>query len=263
MSDRPAPWLSVITVVKDDLAGLERTRASLLAQTELSFEHVVVDSSRDPAAARDLLDWPARVESTVTWVEPSGIYPAMNEGVRLARGEYAYFLNAGDTLRGSDVLSRVREATIAAGSPAWLYGEVEIVDTRGRSVITPRWDYEAERRASFARGRFPAHQATFVRRDALLAAGGFDTSFRIVADYAAFLRLSLACDPVYLDLVIATFAEGGLSTQRWRESLREFHRARREILRPTGLQAVRERWETARVAAAMGAYRGLVRRPSS
>ena len=40
-----APWLSVITVVKDDNAGLLATLASLKSQNLDGVEHVVVDSS--------------------------------------------------------------------------------------------------------------------------------------------------------------------------------------------------------------------------
>jgi hypothetical protein len=47
------------------------------------------------------------------------------------------------------------------------------------------------------------------------------------------------------DFVIATFAEGGVSTTRWQESFRQFHAARISILRPSGALAIRERWNTA------------------
>ena len=86
----------------------------------------------------------------------------------------------------------------------------------------------------------------FVRLELLRAQGGFDLGYSIVADYAAFLRLSLEHDPLYVDEVIATFREGGVSTTRWKESFRQFHRARREILAPTGVLAARERLESLR-----------------
>jgi hypothetical protein len=58
--------------------------------------------------------------------------------------------------------------------------------------------------------------------------------------------------------VIATFTEGGVSTKRWHESLRQFHQARRRILAPTGTTAVREYANSLRQAAAMAVYRRLV-----
>lgn len=258
----PQPWLSVITVVKDDRTGFEATRTSLLAQQVAGVEHVVVDGSTDRFEIPTVLDATAGSgpPTAYSWVPPSGVYTAMNAGIQAASGEYVYFANAGDRFYDESVLAYVRQIT-EAQSPAWMYGEIAIRDTHGHTVVTPRWDYAKEKAACFSRGRFPAHQATFVRRTSLLEVGGFDTRYRIVADYAAFLRLSERWTPVYLDLIVATFSEGGLSTQSWRESLREFHRARIGVLRPTGARAVRERFETLRQKAAMGLYRGIVRRP--
>jgi hypothetical protein len=90
--------------------------------------------------------------------------------------------------------------------------------------------------------------------------GGFDPSYTIVADYAAFLRLSRLADPLILDTVIATFVEGGVSTRRWKASIQEFHRARRRILRPTGTAAWRERYETAAQFLRLFVVRDLLRR---
>ena len=95
---------------------------------------------------------------------------------------------------------------------------------------------------------------------ALRDIGGFDTSYRIVADYASFLRLSLRADPSVSDAVLATFAEGGISSTSWRASIVEFHRARREILGLTGAAGLLERFETTRQFARMGAASFLGRR---
>jgi hypothetical protein len=90
--------------------------------------------------------------------------------------------------------------------------------------------------------------------------GGFDTSYRIAADYAAFLRLSQLADPLIVDYVIAEFFEGGVSSVNWQESFREFHRARRSILQPTGTAALREQFETRVHFAKVFAYKELILR---
>ena len=247
-----APWLSVITIVKDDADGFARTVASLLAQERTDLEFLVIDSSTDASVIPALAE-PAA--GRVLWTEPRGIYAAMNMGLAHAQGRLAYFLNAGDELASADVLARVRAAI---GSAVWGFGDVAIVDAAGHRVVPPPMNYAAEARASFARGRFPGHQGTFATTDALRAAGGFDETYAIAADYAMFLRLARTADPVQLPFVIATFYEGGASTQQWQASFREFHRARRTILAPRGLAGVRERLETVRHFAAVGAYRGIV-----
>lgn len=248
------PWLSVVTVVKDDPAGFARSMESLGAQDSADVEWVVVDGSTDSTSIPSALE-DSVLPVTYRHERPSGIYAAMNSALATATGDFVYFLNAGDTLASGKVLSAVRgrlgvEAT-------WGFGPVEIEEESGSVVVTPHWDYAAEKHAAFSRGLFPPHQGTFVRTEALRGMGGFDTSYRIAADYAAFLRLSRLAEPVELPLVVARFREGGTSTQSWQESFREFHRARRQILRPSGAAAVREQWETARHFGLVFAHREI------
>jgi len=234
------PWLSVITVVKDDAKGFARTAASVSQQNLEGVEYIVVDSSTERQ------DVPAMLESVdltakYSWQEPRGIYPAMNAGLQAATGDFVYFANAGDTFFRPDVLSRTRPLV---QSRDWAFGPVEIIERDGHHVFTPSWEYSVERASGFSRGFFPAHQGTFAKRSLVASWGGFDARYSIAADYAMALRLSQASDPVVLPFVVATFREGGASTVGWQESFRQFHAARREILAPTGASAAREQWNT-------------------
>ncbi len=126
------------------------------------------------------------------------------------------------------------------GSPTWIVGRVQILEQSGKRVISASWDYQSERKALFARGLFPPHQGTVVSTAVLRSISGFDERFRIAADYAAALSLSQIQDPLMTDRVIGTFSEGGVSTTRWQESFREFHKARRQVFSPRGLVALSE-----------------------
>ncbi|MDO8733440.1 MAG: glycosyltransferase [Actinomycetota bacterium] len=252
MSDQP--WLSIVTVVKDAPEDFARSLASLSTQDLSGVEYRVIDSSADTELVPAMLE-AASLEPEYTWTSPAGIYAAMNLGLAQARGRYIYFLNAGDELL-ADVLGKVRAIATSADA-RWLIGTVEVVATNGSSVITPVWDFAAEQRSLFARGKFAPHQGTFASVHDLQRVGGFDSSFRIAADYAAFLQLSKKSAPVMIDFPIARFHEGGLSTKSWQESFREFHRARREILMPRGTAAARELFATGRQFLAVGIYRNF------
>lgn len=248
-------WLTVVTVVKDDSDGFARTVASLAGQQLDGVEYLVIDSSIDRNATHQVLT-SAGASARVTWTAPAGIYAAMNVGLTQATGEFVYFLNAADTLAPNTL--RHVHAVIENTSPQWLFGDVEIVGTNGICTRTPQWDYATEQATVFSRGLFPPHQGTFVRTALLREVGGFDTSYAVAADYAAFLRFS-HITPVHINMVIASFSEGGTSTVRWHRSVSEFHRARRAILDPTGALASRERINTARQFVSLGAYRTLQR----
>lgn len=256
------PWLTIATVVKDDPAGLSRTVRSLAGQELADVEFIIVDSSADRSDVDSVLRDPAlgavRALTTYGWEPARGIYPAMNSALQQAHGDHTLFLNAGDELASSGVLASVRAAL--QGRPrAWAFGPVEVQELSGRVVTTPSWDYAAEKRHAFARGHFPSHQGTFASTSLLRQQGGFDPTYAIAADYAAFLNLAKSSDPIVLDLVVARFFEGGASTQNWVQSFAEFHRARRTILRPRGTAGVVEYADTAWHFARVAFYRGVVR----
>ena len=252
MTDQP--WLSIITVVKDASSDFARTLESLRTQNLGGVQYLVIDSSTDSAVIPTTLEQ-SGLSFSYQWCEPAGIYAAMNIGLSKATGTYVYFLNSGDELL-AEVLSQVLAASTECTAP-WLIGQVEVESITGARVTTPEWNFAAEQKALFARGIFAPHQGTFARTDALRAAGGFNENFRIAADYAAFLKLTLISAPIMLPFTIARFYEGGLSTQKWQDSFKEFHQARVSILAPHGMSAVAERFYTARQFVAVGLYRGV------
>jgi glycosyltransferase involved in cell wall biosynthesis len=126
------------------------------------------------------------VVSRIETVEDAGIFPAMNEAARLARGEFILFMNAGDRFHRADSLRALLArkpagADIVFGDHVWLSGGVE--------EFRPAGDFgEAVDRLRAGRvdgrwlARFPAHQATLTRT-ALLRRLRYDTSLLVCADH--------------------------------------------------------------------------------
>jgi len=237
------PWLTVITVVKDDLQGFQLTVNSLVQQQLEGVEFLVIDSSKERSLVSDLVQSIKVPDHRVLWVKPEGIYAAMNDGIKNANGEYVYFANAGDSFASPTTLFDIRRV-ISTMDPDWVVGRTQIVEQSGKVVVSPLWDYAAEKSHFSARGHFAPHQGTFVRTSTARALGGFDTSYSIAADYALFLKLTALSNPVMVDQVIGRFVEGGASSVHWRQSFREFHRARSETLHLSFLNSIRERLET-------------------
>ena len=246
------PWLTIVTPVRDDYQGLSRSLESIREQDREGVEVLVIDSSIDHEPVRAACEGLARVEA----MEPEGVYPAMNVGLQRAGSTYLHFLTAGDVFHDNRVLARIRE--VCSAEPVWMFGPVDIIDETGKHTTTPPWNYGREKARMFARGHFPQHQGTVVRRDVLLQVGGFPSNYRIAADYATFLRLSQLADPVLLDFVVADFHTGGLSSVAWRESFDEFHRARLEVLQPRGTARIVEMWDYATHLAKVGLYREML-----
>lgn len=232
------PLLTVAVVVRNDPTGLAQTLNSLAASWQPSTECLVVDGSDDRRLVEAVVGEYESIWVRLCWSEPRGVYPAMNEALAQARGQYVWFVNAGDRVNSDASINTVLQ--ILEKRPLWAYGQVRFIDDRGRTVLPPPFDYGREKRSNFNRGRFPPHQGTVVATQAIRELGGFDEDLRVAADYAMMLRLSRLDDPVESREVWADFYEGGLSTKQWRRAIREFHFARMEVLRPSGIGLVNE-----------------------
>ena len=253
----PNPTLSIVTVVKDDLLGLVKTQSSLEQQICQDFEWVIVDgSSNSTEIATAIQDFPA--QCTYIWLEPKGIYPAMNAGLRQASGEYVWFVNAGDEAAEASTVEGLL-GVLRDRQPNWLVGQVEFAYPGNSARTPPLFNYQAEKKRLFARGRFPPHQGTIAQRHLLERLHGFNEGLQIAADYEMVLRLSLISDPIVLPQTLARFGIGGVSSRRWRLSLREFHSARHEVFDIHGIQRVLEAVDNFKVFSSMFIAR-LIRR---
>lgn len=240
--------LSIITINYNNAEGLRKTLASVASQTYADIEHIIVDGgSMDESVEiiREYADSEAiRLEgykairqensnadnlasspnhfitsSPIKWISEKdrGIYDAQNKGIRLAHGEYCYFLNAGDTFCADDVLERMFSPNSLISSsphhlPDILYGNEIIVDGNGQRVGIAR----GVENPNFVDlyNSCMKHQASFIRRDLFEQYGMYDDTMRICADFDWFFRVIAFHDDVtlqYMDVDIAHFENTGLS----------------------------------------------------
>ena len=73
-SQQVAPWLSIITPVKDALSELERTCESLAGQDLAGIEWLIVDSSTDTDEVPLFIHQRAGIPVTYIHQEPRGIF---------------------------------------------------------------------------------------------------------------------------------------------------------------------------------------------
>ncbi|MGV3547381.1 MAG: glycosyltransferase, partial [Pedobacter sp.] len=113
--------ITIITVNFNNLKGLKKTAESVLSQTYKDFEFIIVDGgSRD--GSKEYIE---EISDNVTlWVsEPdSGIYNAMNKGIKMAKGDYICFLNSGDIFFDETTLNSV--ANQVDGEIGIYYGDM-------------------------------------------------------------------------------------------------------------------------------------------
>ena len=196
--------LSIITICRNNVDELRRTIASVAMQTRTDFEYVVVDGASTDGC-RELIASTPRIDRWVS--EPdTGIYNAMNKGVRMADGDYVLFLNSGDELASKNVMEHV----IPQLGEADFYAGHYLRERGGKPTLrlSPR-----HMSARFLLEGALMHQATFTRTE-LLRRQPYDERLRIVADWEFLLRQWLleGCSYKQIDTVVSIFHKGGAST---------------------------------------------------
>lgn len=228
--------LSIVTVHKDDPQGLVRTVESILKQKDVAYEHIVVDGSEcNSLAVRSALDL-CRGHGRVIWQPPQGVYKAMNAGLEIAKGEYVYFVNAGDVLADESVLMDLTHV-LETFRPEWLFGLIELRLTNGKLRSDVAVDYWKASTKGFLSGKFPRQPATVARRMFIIQNGGFVSEYTIAADFHLMLKLASSSAPLSWSRVMCEFRMDGVSSRHWLESIRQAHRARSEVLQWSGTKS--------------------------
>lgn len=210
------PKVSIITVVYNAEALIERTLKSILHQTYSNIECVIVDGlSKDATVARVAAFNDQRI--TVYCEPDNGIYDAMNKGQQLATGEYIMFINAGDELYDNNTIAMVLSTAINADV---YYGNTAVVDDAGRILGERRLSPPEQLNwRSLRHGMCVSHQSIMARRS---LAPEYDLDFKISADIDWTIRLlKNAQQVVNCHQYVSKFLEGGVSTSRRKQGLKE------------------------------------------
>jgi glycosyltransferase involved in cell wall biosynthesis len=212
------PWtpeIAIVTITKDDLAGIQKTIESVAKQDYARYEHVVVDGGSRSDIAEWLASWRDgdRERRILISNPPDGIYPAMNTGIRSTTAPIIVVLNGGDELLPG-TLRRVSEHHKVHGW-RWAYGGLEDRDSSGRLVseTTFRPFSKLTLRAGF---KWVPHPAAYVTRDLHTEVGLYREDLGTGADQEFFLRAARVAEPGQLPGNLATMEPGGVSTQEGR-----------------------------------------------
>ncbi len=222
---------SVVTVCLNSQKFVAQTVESVLAQDYPDFEYIIIDGGSTDGTV-DLISRFAENDERITWRTgpDEGIADAMNKGLALAAGEWIIFLHADDRFTSDHILKEVAQALSQNPDKDWGTGGINEIDAQGHLLRTvPVRDYTYQR---LKRNNIIFHPATFVRRDVLADAGGFDVSLKYTMDYDLWLRLGQAGTPVSLRAVVADFRvhQGSLSSRERIQTLTEEYSVRKRYV---------------------------------
>jgi len=213
-----APLVSIVTVVYNGAATIERTIRSVLAQTWPRIEYIIVDGGSTDGT----LDIIRRYEDRIDYWESSpdkGIYDAMNKGITLCTGEWTGLINADDWYPDDAVATAMAavkdrpDVQIAHGDILIHYpnGTSKVKHPKAGGFLLKYWEMTMN------------HPSFFVRRS-FYTGRPFSTAFRVGGDHHWTLRAWMEGPQAFLRVpaVLAHFSVGGASaTMPLRKGLRE------------------------------------------
>ncbi len=205
--------ISIVTATWNCAEVLPDCLNSINNQTYDNREHIVVDGGSIDGTLELINEKLNAIDLLIS--EPdSGIYDALNKGIRHSTGDVIGFLHADDLYYSTDTLAKI---SLAFNDPSIcaVYGDLTYVSRENTSKIIRKWRSNSFEMEKLKRGWMPPHPTLYVRREWYEKIGGFDSNYRISADYLSILRLfsDSTFKSIYLPQILIKMRIGGVSNK--------------------------------------------------
>lgn len=214
------PLVSIITIVYNGEAFLEKTIKSVLAQSYANIEYIIIDGGSTDST----LDIIKKYESGVAYwkSEPDkGISDAFNKGIAIAQGELVGIINADDWYAPDAV-----EQIVKCYQPhSVLHGNMQYWNEDGTKGM-----YVKPNDALLPQEMTLNHPTVFISKSVYLQHGMFSLDYKLSMDYQLLLRLYIAgVSFIHVDKTISNMRSGGFSSN-WIKCYQETMKAKNEII---------------------------------
>jgi len=212
--------ISVITAVRNSRGTIGTAIDSVRSQSYANLEYITVDGMSNDGTEEEIRKNATVITRSIRESD-TGIYDALNKGLRAATGDVIGFLHADDFLASEHVVSRIADK-FQSGDLDVVYGDLVYVKANAPEITTRYWRSGTFRRSRFRRGWMPPHPTVYVRREIYEQCGMYRTDIGSQADYECLLRL-MFCHSLrvgYIPEVLVKMRQGGESNVSLRNRLR-------------------------------------------
>lgn len=201
------PFFSIIIPTYNSDTTLYKCLESIISQSFTDFEILIIDGvSKDNTIeiTKGFNDERIKILS-----EPdNGIYDAMNKGIKLAKGDWLYFLGSDDELFNCRVLSDIKSSINLTNSKI-IYGNVRIIGDAGWANDKDIYDGIFTLKKILEKNI--CHQAIFYNKVVFSKLGNYNVNYKICADYDFNLKCWAHFHFHYENLIVSFFNGGNFS----------------------------------------------------
>lgn len=204
--------ISIITATYNSEKTISDTLESVLKQTYGNYEHIIVDGLSNDNTMKIVKSYEEKYNGKLKYIsqKDSGLYDAMNKGIKMATGDVIGILNSDDMYANENVLKTIVnkfEETNCYGT----YANLVFMDEETMSIPQRVWK---SKKGKIKDGWHPAHPTLYLKREVYDKIGLFNLKYRIAADYDFMIRMMKDKDIKleYIDKYIIYMRSGGTST---------------------------------------------------
>jgi len=212
--------VSIITIVYNNKETIADAIESVLSQSYPNIEYIVVDGKSTDGTIEIIHSYGNKISKLVSEID-SGLYDAINKGIRLATGDIIGLLHSDDLLSSSDTIATIASA-FRMHSVDSIYGDLLYVQRHDITKVVRKWVSGSYKRKDFLCGWMPPHPTFYVKKACYEKYGLYNTIFRSAADYELMLRFLYKqnISTYYVPEVIVRMRVGGKSNITLQNRLR-------------------------------------------
>lgn len=224
------PVVSIISITYQAEQFLEKTMLSILNQDCSDFEYLIIDGKSTDKTTEIIKHFELQINEGIYAIKPSnfhwisepdkGLYDAMNKGLKMAKGKYLWFINAGDKIHASTTLMEINRVIKQCPETDVVYGQSLMIDFNDKPLgerhkIAPK----CLSKKSLLNGLVVCHQSILVNKE---IAPFYDLNYKIAADYDWVIRvLSVSKLNTYINDYLSDFMVAGTSSLHRKQALKE------------------------------------------
>ena len=208
--------ISIITVTLNSQETIRDTLNSVLSQNYKNIEHIIIDGGSNDQTLNIIKRYPNKNKKLYIY-KKSGIYQAINYGIKKCSGDYIAILNSDDFYHSNNTINNVvnqinknKEVKIFTGNVVYFknsqyYDVIRYYNIANFKVSQMKY------------GLMPPHPATFIKKEVYQQNNLYNEDFLIASDFEFFLRILYIKKTKFkkLNQTIIRMRVGGISTKNF------------------------------------------------
>ena len=179
--------ITIITVTLNSEETIRDTLNSVLSQTYKNIEHIIVDGGSKDKTLDIIKKYPNKNKKLYV-LPKSGIYEAINFGIKKSKMSYITVLNSDDFFQSNDSIYKMVKSIKKNKKISIFFSNVAYFKDNNFISIERLFSSEKFKRWHLSYGLMPAHPGSFVKKNIYNKYGLYEESFKIASDFDFFLR---------------------------------------------------------------------------